>query len=299
MVRSFDARDFPAGVVADAKRGRSVSVCLPARDEAATVGSIVERIRAELMQRHPVVDELIVVDDGSTDATASVAAGAGARVVEAASVLPDHAPGPGKGEAMWKALHVSAGEVVVFCDADVREFDPAFVLGLVGPLLAHDDLTFVKGTYARSFSGQPGEGGRVTELTARPLISLLHPDLAPLGQPLAGECAGRREVLEAMPFVGGYGVDLGLLIDVAARFGPAGLAQCDLGERVHRNRTLAELSAQAVAVVQVALERSGWRDGKGGLPWTAVLRRPGTEAVPVTMRELPALRDLVAERKSA
>jgi glucosyl-3-phosphoglycerate synthase len=298
MIRTFHGRDFPATAVAEAKAGRTVSVCLPARDEASTVGPIVERIRRELMGPRPVVDELIVLDDGSSDATAAVAASAGARVVAADDVLAGHAAGPGKGQAMWKALHVSSGDVVVFCDADVRCFDPGFVLGLAGPILADDGPAFVKGFYARPLGGNAGEGGRVTELTARPLIALLHPHLAPLAQPLAGECAGRREVLEAVPFVGGYGVDLGLVIDVADRFGPSCLAQCDLGERIHRNRSLSELGAQAVSVAQVALARGG-RPPAGGLPWTAALQRPAGEILPVTMTELPPLCDLPAHRRSA
>ena len=149
-------------------------------------------------------------------------------------------------------MHVTSGDLVVFCDADIREFDPGFVLGLLGPLLTRDDVTFVKGYYERPLDGRPGEGGRVTELMARPLISVFFPHLAGLHQPLAGECAARRDVLEAVPFVGGYGVDLGLLIDVTERFGTAGLVQCDLGERVHRNRPLAELGVQALAILQLA-----------------------------------------------
>jgi glucosyl-3-phosphoglycerate synthase len=298
MLRSYDSRDFPADAVVAAKRGRRVSLCLPARNEESTVGGIVARVLAELVVAHRVVDELVVIDDGSTDRTAAVAAAAGARVVHAASVLPDHATGPGKGQALWKGVHVTSGDLVAFCDSDVSDFDPGFVLGLVGPLLADDDISFVKGFYERPVDGRPGEGGRVTELTARPLISMLFPHLASLVQPLAGECAARREVLEAVPFVGGYGVDLGLLIDVTGRFGAAGVVQCDLGVRVHRNRSLGELSAQAVAIVQVALERSGWREGDG-LPWTTVLQRPGGQRVPVTMVEHPPLVEVTGRRKSA
>ncbi len=298
MIRSFDARDFPAEAVAAAKGGRRVSVCLPARDEESTVGAVVGAIRRALVEETPVVDELVVVDDGSRDATAAVATAAGARVVAAGAVLPGFPAGPGKGQAMWRGLEATTGDIVAFCDADVRSFDPAFVLGLVGPLLTTDGLAFVKGFYDRPLDGRVGEGGRVTELTARPLLSLLHPSLAGLRQPLAGECAGQREVLEALPFVGGYGVDLGLVVDVSRVFGPAALAQCDLGTRLHRHRSLAELSAQAVAVAQVALERAGWRAGED-LPWPAMLHRPDAEPVPVTMTELPPLAPLHARRRSA
>lgn len=300
MIRSYQARDFPAEAVLAAKGGRRVTVCVPARDEEPTVGDVIATVRSELMGDVPVVDELIVVDDGSRDATAAEAASAGARVLRTDSVLPDHPAGPGKGQALWRGVHASTGDVVAFCDADLIGFDPAFVLGLVGPLLADPALALVKGAYERSLHDRPGEGGRVTELTARPLIALLHPALAPLAQPLAGEYAARRDVLESVPFVGGYGVDLGLVIDVAARYGVDSLAQCDLGSRRHRHRSLGELSAQAVAVAQVALERSGARiDGDPELPWRSVLHRPHAPSVTVTMTELPPLASLRPSRRTA
>lgn len=241
-----------------------MSVVLPARDEEATVAGIVSVIRHELMERHAVVDELVVIDDGSTDATARQAAEAGAEVIAVGDVLTDYRTGHGKGQALWRGVHVTTGDVVVFCDADVTGFVAGFVLGLVGPLLVKDDIALVKGCYRRSFQGQPGEGGRVTELVARPVLSLLFPHLAWCLQPLAGECAARREVLETVSFVGGYGVDLGLLIDVADRCGPGAIAQCDLGERVHRNRPLAELQPQAALILRLALERAGVALGPSG-----------------------------------
>ena len=209
------------------------------------------------------VDEVVVVDDGSTDATAAVAAAAGAVVVAASSVLPECGPGTGKGEALWKALYVATGDVLVFCDADLTDFDPAFVTGLLGPLLLEPftgapGVGFVKGHYDR-----PVGGGRVTELVARPLLGLFFPELLPIRQPLGGEFAARREVLERVPFVQGYGVDLGLLVDVAARFGPESIAQIDLGTRTHRNRSLDELGHQATAVLRVALRRAGVPDRPG------------------------------------
>jgi glucosyl-3-phosphoglycerate synthase len=252
VLRSFHYRDFSAARLLEAKRGRRISVCLPARDEEATVGQVVGVIRTELMEQVPLVDELVVVDDGSTDATAMVARAAGAEVVGGAAGAAG-----GKGQAMWKALSVTHGDIVAFCDADIRQFGSHFVTGLLGPLLCRDDLVFVKGFYDRPLDGRAGEGGRVTELVARPLISALFPHLAALAQPLAGECAARRAILEAVPFVDGYGVDLGLVIDVAERWGVGAMAQCDLGERIHRNRPLAELRPQALAVLQVALNRAG------------------------------------------
>jgi glucosyl-3-phosphoglycerate synthase len=280
MLRSYHHAEFAAERLVEAKRGRAVSVCLPARDEAATVGRVIEVIRAELMDRHPLVDELVVIDDGSTDATAAVAAAAGANVLAASDILPEYGGGGGKGQALWKGVHVTRGDVIAFCDSDVRNFGDHFVTGLLGPLLLRDDVSFVKGFYRRPLDGRDGEGGRVTELVARPLISLLFPHLASLIQPLAGECAARRDVLERVPFVDGYGVDLGLLIDVSMLLGMGGIVQCDLGERVHRNRPLSELAPQATAIVQLALSRA-----------------PGALVVPSGQR--PPLTEVPAHRKTA
>ncbi len=255
----------------DVRLGR-VSVCLPARNEEATVGPIVAAIVRELVDGRGVVDEVVVVDDGSTDATAAEAASAGAVVAAADDVLPELGPGTGKGEALWKALHVATGDVLVFCDADLRDFDPAFVTGLLGPMAADDRIGFVKGFYDR-----PVGGGRVTELVARPMIGLFFPELAAIRQPLGGEFAGRREVLERVPFVQGYGVDLGLLVDVAARFGLESIAQADLGVRTHRNRSLEELGAQATDVLRVALLRAGVEDRAGWDPAGVAQRPPMVE----------------------
>jgi glucosyl-3-phosphoglycerate synthase len=300
MLRCFDYREFPPGRLLAAKRGRRVSVCLPARNEAATVGPTVMAIQRTLMVDHALVDELVVMDDGSTDGTAQIAEAAGATVVTAAEILPEYGTEHGKGQAMWRAVHVTSGELIVFCDADIDRFDPGFILGLLGPLLTRDDVSFVKGYYDRPLDGRPGEGGRVTELMARPLISVFFPHLAGLHQPLAGECAARRDILEAVPFVGGYGVDLGLLIDVSERFGAASLVQCDLGVRVHRNRSLAELSVQALAILQLALVRAGLCESNAAaFGWTTHLVRPAAEAVPVTLVERPPLLEVPAHRKTA
>ncbi len=289
MRRSYRSGDFPARRVLASKRGRRVSVCIPARDEADTIGQIVATIRRDLVEAVPVVDEIVVMDDGSTDATAEEAATAGAIVYSTEAVLPDY-PALGKGQAMWKGVHVATGDLVVFLDGDIRDFDPGFVLGLAGPLLGRDDVTFAKGFYRRS-------GGRVTELMARPLLSVFFPHLADLAQPLSGECAAFRDVLEAIPFAGGYGVDLAFLIDVTARFGNAGLVQCDLGERVHRSRPLPDLGPQALAILQLAMERAGVADER--FPWNASLVRPGSEPVEVRFLELPPLLEVPAHRKTA
>ncbi len=240
---------FDAAALAAVKGGRRVSVCLPARDEEATVGPIVAAVHRRLCLQHRLVDEIVVVDDGSTDATAAAARAAGARVVPGG--------GGGKGEAMQAGLAASDGDLVVYCDADVRSFATAFVVGLVGPLLADAAVTFVKAFYDRPFDGRDGEGGRVTELMAKPALRVLLPALAGFTQPLAGECAGRRDVLEQVPFVRGYGVDIALLADVAGRYGLGSMVQVDLGRRVHRNRPLAELGPQAEAVLRTVLSRAG------------------------------------------
>lgn len=295
MLRTFRTGEFDAARLVAEKGGQKISVCLPARDEQGTVGGIVEAIRVALVETVPLVDEILVVDDHSSDDTASVAAAAGATVLAADEILPAYGEGHGKGEALWKSLYASRGDLIVWCDADVRDFDPAFVVGLVGPLLARPDLVFVKGFYERPGATLGDRGGRVTELVARPVVSLLFPQLAPIVQPLAGEYAGRREALEQLPFVEGYGVDLGLLIDVAGRFGLESMAQVDLGVRVHRNRPLDELSPQATAVLQTALRRAD-PDLVG---CSAVLVRPGLDALTVESVERPPLVEVPGYRRSS
>jgi glucosyl-3-phosphoglycerate synthase len=283
-VRTFHHRDFNVDDLVAAKAGRRISVVIPARDEEATVGPIVARIRRDLVVRRPLVDEVLVVDDGSSDRTAATAADAGARVVRAADVLPEAGPGFGKGEALWKGTAAAEGDIVAFCDADVRDFNPRFVVGLVGPLLQHGDVRFVKAFYVRPIDQQPRGGGRVTELMARPLITVLFPQLAPIIQPLAGEFAAPKDVLVALPFVQGYGVDLGLLIDAAAAHGVDTLAQVDLGTRVHRNRPLDELAPMATVILQTALFRAGV-----AVPSSVQLSSPEAGAVEVRWAERPAL----------
>jgi glucosyl-3-phosphoglycerate synthase len=293
-------RDFPAELLAERKAalhaqrngGLTVTVCFPARDEAATVGRLVECVRKELVEAVPVVDEVIVVDDHSTDDTASVAVAAGATVVTAAEVLPEYGAGHGKGEALWKSVFASSGDLIVWCDADITNFDDRFVRGLVGPLLVHPEVQFVKGYYRRPEEGVLG-GGRVTELVARPMLSLLFPELAAVVQPLAGEFAARRTAAEQVPFFEGYGVDLALLIDVARAFGAASIAQVDLDERIDRNRSLEELSPQALAVLLAGLRRAG-------VPLTPMpeLRRPDGSVVPVRDAERPPMVSVPSYRRA-
>jgi glucosyl-3-phosphoglycerate synthase len=285
VLRSFDHYDYDAARLVARKAGQRVTVCLPARNEEATVGEIVATIREHLVERCPLVDELLVVDDHSTDDTARQAAAAGAKVVDAASVLTEHGGSPGKGGALWRSLHESTGDLVVWCDSDVTNFSPQFVVGLLGPLLTEPDIAYVKGFYRRPLGTGGDGGGRVTELVARPLLALLHPELRDVAQPLSGEYAGRRQVLEQVPFVAGYGVEVGLLIDLAARFGTDAMAQVDLGTRRHRNRSLVELGPQAMTIMQVALRRAQ----PGLVPVEAQLDRPDAPSVVVSAHELPPL----------
>ena len=283
-VRRIDHRDLDLDALVATKAERTTSVCLPARNEAATVGEIVTRIAA-----HPLVDEVVVVDDHSTDATAAEADAAGATVVRAADVLPEYGGGPGKGQALWKAVAVSTGEIVAFCDADLRDFEPHFVTGLLGPFLLDSELGFLKAFYRRpTGDGAPRGGGRVTELVARPVLTVLFPELADVVQPLAGEFAARRDVFEALPFVEGYGVDIGLLIDAARLCGIEHLAQVDLGVRVHRNRPLHELGPMATIVLLTALHRAGHPD----LPVDVVLDRPDLRPADVRYAERPPLNSI-------
>jgi glucosyl-3-phosphoglycerate synthase len=277
--RSYHADEFTTDRLTSAKSGRTVSVCVPARDEASTVGAVVRAVMAPHVAAaggSGLVDEVLVVDDGSSDATAERARAAGARVVRVGGgpgggvgASPGQADpdGPrlhdddarrGKGRAMRVGLEAARGDIVVYLDADVENTSAQFVSGLLGPLLVDDEVTLVKGFYERPIEGAATGGGRVTELMARPLIDLLFPELAGLRQPLAGETAAHRWVLEKVPFADGYGVELGLLIDVSRRFGVASIAQVDLGRRVHRNRPLDELRPQATEILRAALSRAGW-----------------------------------------
>lgn len=269
--RSWSAADRPLGQLLSAKRaaGTTVSVVLPALNEEATVGEIVEVIRRDLIEGLPVplVDELVVIDSGSTDRTAEVAAKAGARVVHRDEVLPRIPVLPGKGEVLWRSLLVTSGDIVCFVDADLRDFSASFVSGIVGPLLTDPDVRFVKAMYDRPFGQEfgdaaapasakaHGQGGRVTELVARPLLNLHWPQLAGFVQPLGGEYAVRRELLERLPFPVGYGVELGLLVDALHTAGLDALAQVDVGVRLHRHQDGQALGRMAAAIYRTAQVR--------------------------------------------
>ncbi|MBO2464091.1 glucosyl-3-phosphoglycerate synthase [Actinomadura violacea] len=276
--RTSTAADWPARALLDAKGATGISVVLPARDEEATVGAIVAAVRTDLMERIPLVDEIVVVDSRSTDRTAAVAAAAGAEVVAQDEVLPGEGRMSGKGEALWKSLAATTGDLIVFVDADLRGFTSSYVTGLLGPLLTDSSVAYVKGCYDRPLTDGErqveGGGGRVTELVARPLINMHWPRLAGVMQPLGGEYAGRRALLERLPFVTGYGVELGLLLDVHQHAGLDAIAQVDLGRRVHAHQSTEALGAMSGQIMLTAwsrLERHG-RMIPLGAPSTALTR---------------------------
>ena len=256
MIRTFHWADWSLDALLEARRESSVSLVVPARNEAATVGDVVTRVRERLVDTVRLLDEIVVIDSDSTDDTAAVAADAGAVVHRAAEIRPDLGTHPGKGEAMWKSLFVTKGDVLVFMDADLLDWDTHFVPGLLGPLLTTPGVELVKGFYERPFGDAPFEGGRVTELVARPLIALLYPDLAGLHQPLAGEWAVRRSLFESLSVPTGYAVELAALIDTAATRGTDAIAQVDLGRRAHRHQSLRDLGGMARAIMAMALRRA-------------------------------------------
>lgn len=262
--RTYRTSEFDPPKLADAKlrSGARISVVLPALNEERTVGEIVERIRGCLVEEIPLVDELVVIDSGSQDRTAAVARAAGAVVVSADELLPFHGRRPGKGDALWKSLFATTGDIVAFLDADLIDFDPSFVAGLVGPLLTDPDVGYVKGLYDRPLQTAQGiapeGGGRVTELIARPLLNAIWPELAGFVQPLSGEYAGRRCLLEAVPFASGYGVEIALLIDLLDLAGLDALAQTDLGVRRHSHQADPALGRMAGQILQTALHRAPW-----------------------------------------
>jgi glucosyl-3-phosphoglycerate synthase len=301
--RTSNATKWTAAQLARAKTG-PVSVVIPAHNEEATVGAIVATIRRRLMDQIPLVDEIVVVDSRSTDATATVAAVAGARVVSQDDITRGLPRLEGKGDALWAGLAASTGDVVAFVDGDLREFSAHFVTGLLGPLLTDPSVEFVKGFYHRPLVGSTGTeadgGGRVTELSARPLINLFWPELAGVVQPLAGEYAGRRAVLERIPFVSGYGVEIAMLIDLLDAVGLDAIAQVDLGERLHRHQgseALGRMSAQIMVTAWSRLHRRGLvTEAKPPSSLLTQFRRGGTDALPHLDREVVVHDTAIEER---
>lgn len=288
--------EFPPERLA-AGRECTVSVCLPARNEARTIGPILSELMP--LRERGVLDQIVVVDR-SSDGTAEIARAIGAEVHAQDELMPELGPVLGKGDAMWRALPVLSGEVICFLDADSEQFGAHFACGVLGPLLCRPEISFVKGFYRRPFrvgeTTVPDGGGRVTELTARPLLNLFYPDLAAVRQPLAGEIAARRELLERLPFATGYGVDIGLLIDAYSVAGLDSIAQVDLEVRQNAHQPLRDLGPMAYAVLQavaVRLERESRLRG----PLPATFSAIGTDVPPVAMvepLERPPLRSLRA-----
>lgn len=290
-----------------AKQDRSVSVVLPTLNEQATVGALVSVLRPFV---GGLIDELVVMDSGCTDRSAEVAREAGARVVTRTDVLPELAPWPGKGEVLWRSLAATSGDVLVFIDSDLVDFDPGFVPALLGPLLLWEHrkaqhVQLVKGFYRRPLrienSTAGTGGGRVTELLARPLLNALRPELAGVVQPLGGEYAATRAFLESVPFAAGYGVEIGLLLDVHTHHGLDGLAQVNLGVRKHRNRSLLELGVMSRQILGAALPRCGVAEASGSAGISQFVQL-GDRFIPteseVLIAERPPMRDVLAARSA-
>jgi glucosyl-3-phosphoglycerate synthase len=269
--RTYDHRDFSAGEIASARaeRGLGVSVCLPARECAATIAAAVGQLLE--LQGAGVVDQVAVVDAASGDGTGELAARAGAEVYQEAELMSAFGPVLGKGDAMWRALSVLGGDLICFLDADTEDLPPHFVTGLLGPLVCERGVSFVKAFYRRPLSvgaaaGADSEGGRVNSLAARPALALFYPELAHVRQPLAGEVAARRELLRALPFACGYGVEVAMLIDAWRELGLDGIAQVDLEEHRHHHQPLSALAPMALTVLATLarrLERDGTLRGAG------------------------------------
>ncbi len=259
--RTYVGSTWSAGELLAVKQAQrsTLSVVLPALDEERTVGAIVSTLRRELVDEMPLIDELLVMDSGSTDHTELVARRAGATVVAARDVAPAYGAVPGKGDVLWKSVLATSGDIVLFVDADLEDVSSTFVTGMLGPLLTEPTVAYVKAFYDRPLVTDQviaaSGGGRVTELVARPVLNLYWPDLAGIIQPLSGEYGGRRELLESIPFVSGYGVEIGMLIDVVTSAGLGALAQVDLGRRIHRHQTDDALGRMAAQVLQTALRR--------------------------------------------
>ncbi len=288
MAAIFDLTGWTRERAVQAKAGRTISLCIPCRDEANTIGGLVTLAKNALGGPNGLVDEIIVLDDRSIDGSADVARGAGATVVPISEVHEKHGEGRGKGNALWASLIVSKGDIVVWCDADVTSFEPDWVTRLVAPLLLDDHNAIVKAHYHRPT--ELGGGGRTTELVARPLLSLFYPELADLHQPLAGEYAVRRSAMADIPFVQGWGVEIAMLIDVAGKFGIDTITQVDLGVRHHRNQPLLSLAVQAAEVIATVLDRAGATASFAES--VLMLHRPGGVSQPLNLKERPPISSL-------
>jgi glucosyl-3-phosphoglycerate synthase len=242
------------------KKNLKISLAFPTLNEELTIGKEILMIRTELMDRHPLIDEIAVIDSSSKDKTRKVAERFGARVIVSKTILPKYGSHRGKGENLWKSLYALEGDIIVWVDADISNIAPKFVYGLIGPLLEDDSISYVKAFYERPFRSPigivPSGGGRVTEILVRPLFSLFYPELALLIQPLSGEYAGRRTLLEQLSFSVGYGVELGHLIDIFQLTGCGTIAQVDLDMRIHRNQSTGSLGKMSYGILKAFLDRA-------------------------------------------
>ena len=286
-MKTFDPTGWDLSTAMALKNDVSVSVCIPCRNEAETIGDLVRMIDDALVGT--LVDELIVLDDGSTDGTGEVASEAGATVVPVDYVHFFHGTAHGKGNALWASLVASKGDIVVWCDGDITSFTPDWIIRLVIPLLLDDQLGLVKASYERP--SHLGGGGRTTELVARPLLSLFFPEIAEMQQPLAGEYAGRRTMLEAVPFATGWGVEIGLLIDMYRQFGIDSLGQVDLGVRLHRHHKLETLAVQAAEVAATLLAHVP--DGPSFTEAVPTLRRKSGDDIELNVMVRPPVKSLL------
>ncbi|MEO8633294.1 MAG: glucosyl-3-phosphoglycerate synthase [Chloroflexota bacterium] len=263
---SSEFADLRRLVEAKERQGLRISVGLPTLNEEATIARVIRAIRSRLVERYPLVDEIVVIDSDSSDRTREIAGAEGVPVHIHSQILPGTGSYVGKGEALWKSLHVLSGDIVVWIDTDISNTHPKFVYGVLGPLLLRPDVQFVKAFYQRPLKIgaelQASGGGRVTELAARPILNLFFPELSGMVQPLSGEQGGRRTLLEQVPFFTGYGVETGLLIDTLQRAGLGAIAQVDMKQRIHRNQTLLALSKMSFEILQVALKRVGDAHGQ-------------------------------------
>lgn len=247
------------------QQGLTISLAMPSLNEQATVGKVIRTVKAALMERAPLVDEIVLIDSGSTDRTRAIAERLGVPVHVHQELLPEYGARPGKGEALWKSLYATRGDILAWIDTDIVNIHPRFVYGLLGPLLVNPNLQFIKGFYRRplrvGLQLAASGGGRVTELTARPMLNLFYPELSGVVQPLSGEYGGRRSALEKLTFYSGYGVETGLLIDVLEKFGLSAIGQTDLMERIHHNQSLEALGLMAFAIIQVVVHKLERRQG--------------------------------------
>lgn len=305
----MDFSDIEALLTRKREQGHSVSVCLPTLNVERTVGGILRVLRKELIERYPLIDQLAVVDSHSTDGTVEAVRAEGAELFFDDEILPGMGPASGKGEALWKSLFVLRGDIIVWIDSDIENIHPRFVYGLLGPLFEEEEIKYVKGFYRRPL--KDGEqlmssgGGRVTQLTVRPVLNLYYPELSGLIQPLSGEYAGRRSILEGIPFLTGYGVETGMLLEIHGRFGLKALAQVDLEVRRHYNQSLAALSKMSFAIMQALFQRLA-ADGKITLdqpPGSVynMIRREGDrhviEPLKIEVIERPPMRDIPEYRE--